>query len=153
MFCCHFLSYRESKPQISQASISFTELPRNLNSSPPHQRQSFPFEYSPSFRAELFHFRNVIFISRNIRSQGLVLSLQLLPSEWIHQEVAKIMGIAVKELAEDGQFGLVYQSFLGFEIRNFHFSGNSLHFKNCWHWSKKNKYVSKTMEFELELVF
>lgn len=139
MFCCHFLSYRESKPQISQASISFTELPRNLNSSPPHQRQSFPFEYSPSFRAELFHFRNVIFISRNIRSQGLVLSLQLLPSEWIHQEVAKIMGIAVKELAEDGQFGLVYQSFLGFEIRNFHFSGNSLHFKNCWHWSKKKQ--------------
>jgi len=68
---------------------------------------------------------------------------------WIHQEVAKIMGIAVKELEEDGQFGLVYQSFLGFEIRN-----NSLHFKNFWHWlTKNNKYVSKTMEFELELFF
>ena len=54
---------------------------------------------------------------------------------WIHQEVANIMGVAVKELEEDGQFGLVYQSFLGFEIK-VSLKG-SLHLKNFGSFTKE----------------
>ena len=41
-----------------------------------------------------------------------------LSGDWLHshrcgafQEIAKIMGVNSKELTEEGQFGLVYQSF------------------------------------------
>ena len=45
------------------------------------------------------------------------------------------MGVAVKELEEDGQFGLVYQSFLGFEIK-VSLKG-SLHLKNFGSFTKE----------------
>ena len=138
---------------MSQASIIFTELPRDLNSSPLIKDNPFLLSNSPSFSRAVPLQECHIYISRNIRSQGLV-TTPAAPSIWVDPPGGgQDYGHCGERVGRGWSIWFGLSELLGLWDQKFSLSGHSLHFKIFLTLVNKKTYVSKTMEFELELVF